>query len=66
MIIDDLWWQPINENEIMGFVSTPQGKEYSFVDLEWEDHEHADSEKIYNTLLEIAHDYGYVLEGEQA
>ena len=64
-IITDLFYQSINENEIMVMIEYPNGLEYSICHLEYENHENEPYEKIYNTCLEIAHDMGYQLEGEQ-
>lgn len=63
-IISDLFYQPLNENEIMVMIELPNGQEYSICDLDYIDHENAPYEDIYNTCLGIAHDLGYVLEGE--
>lgn len=63
-IISDLWYQPINENEIMVMIEIPNGNEYSICELSYHNHEQDSYEHIYNTCLEIAHDLGYVLEGE--
>lgn len=62
--ISDLWYEPINDNEIMVMIEMPDGHEYSICDLEWKDHEQDDYEHIYNECLGIAHDLGYKLEGE--
>ena len=64
-IISDLWYQPISKDKILVMIElSSNGAEYSICDLEYKNHEEEDYEDIYNTCLEIAHDLGYVLEGE--
>lgn len=64
-IITDLWYQPNGDDEIIIMVEMPNGNEYSIAEIEWEDHETFPYEHIYNECLEIAHDLGYKLEGEE-
>ena len=63
--ISDLWYQPLSKNEILIMIEYPDGQERSICDLEYRNHRKAPYEEVYNTCLEIAHEMGYRLEGEE-
>ena len=62
-VITDLFYQPIDESHVMALIAYADGREYSIGEFEYEGHEQ-DQEGCYNMCWEIAHDLGYVLEGE--
>ena len=64
-VITDLWYQPKGDDEIIVMVQTPSGNEYSIADIEWEEHETFPQKEIYKECLQVAHDMGYKLEGEE-
>lgn len=59
-LITDLWYQPINENEIAIMIEDENGHEWEICELDITNY---DSD-IYNECLTIAQEMGYVLEGE--
>ena len=64
-IITDLWYQPIDEDNIAIFIELPNdNREYILAEIEWIEHETFPQEHIYNECLQIAHEGGYYLEGE--
>lgn len=64
-IITDLWYQPIDEDNIAIFIELPNdNREYILAEIEWVEHKTFPQEHIYNECLQIAHEGGYYLEGE--
>lgn len=64
-IITDLWYQSIDEDNIVIFIELPNdNREYILAEIEWLEHETFPQEHIYNECLQIAHEGGYYLEGE--
>lgn len=61
MTIKNIWFESVNDNELLIMIQSLNGCIYSLANIEYKNHQKKSDKTIYNFCLGVAEDMGYKL-----